>query len=149
MLKVKENSRNINTIRQYSKTIYIKINKSKKLFNEREKDSLIRVKNDLFHAIELINSEKEHETPLSIRKYCLVFIYMLPFLYTPSLISETVSHNPLISTIAVMLLSSIIGFILMALYNVQEYIENPFDQNGLDDIKMELFKVEKTRLLDY
>jgi hypothetical protein len=48
-----------------------------------------------------------------------------------------------------MLLSSIIGFILMALYNVQEYIENPFDQNGLDDIKMELFKVEKTRLLDY
>jgi len=24
----------------------------------------------------------------------------------------------------------------MTLYNVQEYIENPFDQNGLDDLKI-------------
>jgi hypothetical protein len=30
----------------------------------------------------------------------------------------------------------------MALYNIQLYIENPFDQEGLDDIKTEIFKIE-------
>ena len=29
----------------------------------------------------------------------------------------------------------------MALYNVQEYIENPFDQNGLDDLKIDEMEV--------
>lgn len=30
----------------------------------------------------------------------------------------------------------------MALYNIQLYIENPFDQKGLDDIKTEIFKIK-------
>ena len=29
----------------------------------------------------------------------------------------------------------------MALYNVQEYIENPFDQKGLDDLKIDEMEV--------
>jgi hypothetical protein len=31
------------------------------------------------------------------------------------------------------------GFILISLYNVQNALENPFDQVGLDDIKLEEF----------
>ncbi len=31
----------------------------------------------------------------------------------------------------------------MALYNVQDYIENPFDQKGLDDLKINLMKVNE------
>jgi hypothetical protein len=33
--------------------------------------------------------------------------------------------------------------VLMALYNVQDYIENPFDQKGLDDLKIDLLKVNQ------
>ena len=36
---------------------------------------------------------------------------------------------------------SFVSFVLMALYNVQEYIENPFDQNGLDDLKIDEMEV--------
>ena len=32
----------------------------------------------------------------------------------------------------------------MALYNVQEYIENPFDQKGLDDLKIDQLAVENS-----
>jgi hypothetical protein len=28
----------------------------------------------------------------------------------------------------------------VALYNVHDYIENPFDQKGLDDLKIDLLK---------
>jgi hypothetical protein len=31
----------------------------------------------------------------------------------------------------------------MALYNVQDYIENPFDQKGLDDLKINSMKVNQ------
>ena len=47
-----------------------------------------------------------------------------------------------------MILSVLISFILMALYNIQLYIENPFDQEGLDDIKTEIFKIEDKEI-DY
>jgi predicted membrane chloride channel (bestrophin family) len=35
----------------------------------------------------------------------------------------------------------LISFILMALYNIQDYIENPFDQKGLDDLKINALKI--------
>jgi predicted membrane chloride channel (bestrophin family) len=37
----------------------------------------------------------------------------------------------------------LISFILMALYNIQDYIENPFDQKGLDDLKINELKIQK------
>ena len=37
--------------------------------------------------------------------------------------------------------SMVVSFVLMALYNVQDYIENPFDQKGLDDLNIGAMKV--------
>jgi predicted membrane chloride channel (bestrophin family) len=42
--------------------------------------------------------------------------------------------------------SVFISFILMALFNVQSFIENPFDQKGLDDIKLNEFEIDKSEL---
>ncbi|MGA0446099.1 MAG: hypothetical protein ACO3M2_04735 [Pseudohongiellaceae bacterium] len=39
------------------------------------------------------------------------------------------------------------GFILISLYNVQDAMEDPFDQVGLDDIKLEEFHFEKNAQL--
>ena len=36
------------------------------------------------------------------------------------------------------------GFILISLYNVQNALENPFDQIGLDDIRLEEFHYQNT-----
>ena len=36
-------------------------------------------------------------------------------------------------------LSMVTGFILISLYNVQDEMEHPFDQHGLDDIKLNEF----------
>jgi len=35
----------------------------------------------------------------------------------------------------------------MVLYNIQDYIENPFNQKGLDDLKIDKIKVNKTESL--
>jgi hypothetical protein len=37
----------------------------------------------------------------------------------------------------------------MALYNVQDYNENPFDQKGLDDLKINSLQVEEYECLDF
>jgi hypothetical protein len=39
-------------------------------------------------------------------------------------------------------LSIVSTFILISLFNVQEQLENPFDQDGIDDIKLETFNLD-------
>jgi hypothetical protein len=80
-----------------------------------------------------------HGTPISLRAYCLVFIYIFPFIFIPTLINDLTQSSPVI----VYLLACIHGFILISLYNVQDAMENPFDQIGLDDIKLGEFHFEK------
>ena len=132
--------------RKLRKNIFSQIIKIKNKFNEREKDSIIRVKNELFFDVEMLNGIRIHGTPISLRVYCLIFIFISPFLFSSNqfFISESF-HSELFSTI----ISLTISFILMALYNVQEYIENPFDQKGLDDLKINSLQVEENERLEF
>ena len=81
-----------------------------------------------------------HGTPVSLRAYCLVFIYAFPLIFIPTLIHDLGENSRWI----VYMLSMVHGFILISLYNVQEALENPFDQVGLDDIQLEEFRFEET-----
>lgn len=128
-------------LRKKRKTILILIDSYKHLFNEREKDSLIRVKNELFLSAEKLRGTKIHETPISLRKYCLIFIYLSPLLYDSQLVLSQRALGFNIETVISLLFSLLVSFVLMALYNVQEYIENPFDQSGLDDLKIDEMEV--------
>jgi predicted membrane chloride channel (bestrophin family) len=47
-----------------------------------------------------------------------------------------------------LLFSLVVSFVLMALYNVQDYIENPFDQKGLDDLKIDEMEVNQWESLN-
>jgi hypothetical protein len=38
------------------------------------------------------------------------------------------------------LLNAINGFVLISLYNLQDLLEDPFDQMGMDDIKLNEFQ---------
>ena len=144
----KEDSNDIfEQIRQERKDVLRIIDDRKKLFNEREKDSLIRVKNELFLSAEKIRGIKIHGTPISLKKYCLIFIYFSPLLFnTQSILNKT--HFDLnIESSLMLLFTLVMSFVLMALYNVQDYIENPFDQKGLDDLKIEAIMVNEDESL--
>ena len=117
-----------------------------------------RLMRDVIMGIENSIAIKAHRTPYSIRSYCVLFIYVFPFFYAPTLIKniqyqEGAVANTLSDTIAatgsntytliIYGLNIIISFFLITLFNIQEQIENPFDQDGLDDIILENY------LLDY
>ena len=143
---IKENNEEVfDQIRSKRKGVLFIIDSHKKLFNEREKDSLIRIKNELFLSSEKIRGIKIHGTPISLKKYCLIFIYFSPFLYNSQ--SFVNSNNLSLENLLPLLFVMVVSFVLMALYNIQDYIENPFDQKGLDDLKIDKLKVNETENL--
>jgi predicted membrane chloride channel (bestrophin family) len=81
-----------------------------------------------------------HRTPVSLKAYCLIFIYIFPVIYTPTIINKIGLDNPSWLTFFIVILSE---FILISLYNIQDQMEYPFDDEGLDDIKFRLFKVDR------
>ncbi|MEO2100094.1 MAG: hypothetical protein ABGW63_04740 [Flavobacteriaceae bacterium] len=139
-----KNSDAYRNIRQQRKELFKEIISYKELYNEREKDSIIGVKNEMFLSMEKLNGIKLHNTPISLRRYCLIFIYISPFLFNTKLISDDQFQIFLGVDLPVsVLFSMLISFILMALYNIQDYIENPFDQKGLDDLKIDDLKINE------
>lgn len=100
---------------------------------------IIRFLKDVEESMENTVGLKLHGTPISLRAYCLVFIYIFPFVFIPSLVNDLGGSAQWV----VYSLSAIHGFILISLYNVQCDMEDPFDQVGLDDIKLEEFQFQK------
>ena len=105
---------------------------------------IIRFLKDVHESIENTMGLKLHGTPVSLRAYCLVFIYVFPFVFIPSIV-YSLGSNPAWVTYC---LSMIHGFILISLYNVQKDMEDPFDEIGLDDIKLEEFGFQEPKLQD-
>ena len=116
-----------------------------------------RLMRDVIMGIENVISIKAHRTPHSIRAYCKLFIYAFPFFYAPTLINNIqypdILTSEIINTEAIPFLENryalivyglniVISFFLITLFNVQEQIENPFDQNGVDDIILENYIID-------
>lgn len=82
-----------------------------------------------------------HRTPISLKAYCLIFIYLFPLVYTPTIINKMGNESgAMLLTCFVVILSE---FILISLYNIQDQMEYPFDDNGLDDIQLQKFKFKR------
>ena len=98
---------------------------------------ILRFLKDVHAAIENTIAIYTHRTPISLRAYCQIFIYFFPFIYTPALLDRLKGQSPdwVVYTLCV-----ITGFILISLFNVQDQMEDPYDQKGLDDIRVEEFK---------
>jgi len=104
------------------------------------KDKIFRYMNDLHEAIDNLNAIHVHRTPISLKAYCMVFIYIFPLIYTPTIIyniGENYNHS------AAYFVVIITEFILISLYNIQDHLEHPFDDRGLDDIKLEHFEITR------
>lgn len=105
---------------------------------------IMRFLKDVHESIENTVGLKMHGTPISLRAYCLVFIYIFPFVFVPTLVYDLAGSSAWV----VYALSAMHGFILISLYNVQDAMEDPFDQIGLDDIKLEEFHFQHTAAKD-
>ncbi len=97
---------------------------------------MIRFMQDVHESMENTISLKLHGTPISMRAYCLVFVFLFPLVFAPTVVFH-LTDAPIVLTYGLSLLH---GFILISLFNVQQHMENPFDQVGLDDIKLNEYR---------
>jgi predicted membrane chloride channel (bestrophin family) len=120
--------------------VYLFIINNDEVLPKSLKDKVIRFMNDLHEAIENLQAIHAHRTPISLKAYCLIFIYIFPLIYTPTIINKMGLDTTIWITYFVVVLSE---FILISLYNIQDDMEYPFDEVGLDDIKLNTFKINR------
>jgi len=118
--------------------------KYRETLTQKSKDRALRFSNDLEDAIDNLNAINTHRTPRSLRAYCLVFIFIFPLIYAPVIISDVGSNTPHVISFAVVMVTQ---FILVSLYNIQDDLEYPFDNRGLDDINLEVFQMDRKECL--
>ena len=71
-----------------------------------------------------------YRTPVTLRTYSKVFIYIFPVIYGPYFASTFHDYSAQLEYVMPVLYS----FILVSLDNIQDHLENPFDEIGEDDI---------------
>ncbi|MBX7125736.1 MAG: hypothetical protein K1X47_08595 [Cyclobacteriaceae bacterium] len=74
-----------------------------------------------------------YRSPVTLRAYSKVFIYMFPIIYGPYFASTFHDFSAQLEYVMPIMYS----FILVSLDNIQDHLENPFDGVGEDDIRIE------------
>jgi len=72
-----------------------------------------------------------YRTPGSLRAYAVFFIYTFPIFYAPYFAHFMIQGHPGLG----IMISILYSFIFVSLANIQDHLENPFDQIGEDDMK--------------
>ena len=104
------------------------------------RDKIFRYLNDLHEAVENLHAIHVHRTPVSLKAYCEFFIYLFPLIYVPAILFKVGVDSSMWVTIFIVLFSE---FILISLYNIQDQMEYPFDDVGMDDINLGIFKMHR------
>lgn len=74
-----------------------------------------------------------YRTPVTLRAYSKVFIYIFPIVYGPYFASTFKDFSAHLEYVMPVLYS----FILVSLDNIQDHLEHPFDEIGEDDIRID------------
>ena len=74
-----------------------------------------------------------YRTPVTLRAYSKVFIYVFPIVYGPYFASTFKDFSAHLEFVMPILYS----FILVSLDNIQDHLEHPFDEVGEDDIRID------------
>ena len=117
---------------------YIQVKEEK--IASKSKERLFRIMKDLHETIENVHAINIHRTPISLKAYCLIFIYIFPLIYAPTIIHRVGPDKGTWITYFIVLVSQ---FILISLYNIQNQLEYPFDEEGMDDIKLDNFRIDR------
>ena len=112
----------------------------KEFISERLRIRIYRFMEHVHESIDNLIAIDIHRTPISLKAYCDAYIYIFPLVYTPTIRNKVGLDTPATITYFIVLLSE---FMLISLYNIQDQLEYPFDKDGLDDIKIEKFKLDR------
>ena len=134
------NNKSMTTLDEIIDNVYGFVTRRHDRIPQRIRDRVFRFMKNLHESIENVHAIHIHRTPISLKAYCKIFIYIFPLIYTPTIINKIGFENPEWLTYFVVILSE---FILISLYNIQDDMEYPFDDQGLDDIKLDEFKLER------
>ena len=137
-LKTKEE--NFESFDEKVEAFYSFLKEKGELIGNGTREKALRFFKDTVESADNLIAIHSHRTPVSLKAYCLIFIYIFPVIYTPTIINKIGYDNPSWLTFFIVILSE---FILISLYNIQDQMEYPFDDEGLDDIKFRLFKVDR------
>ncbi len=140
MAHLKSNEKETAGIDNSVKKVYDFLQEHKDFVSNKLRDKTFRYLKDVHESVENVHAINIHRTPISLKAYCLIFIYIFPLIYTPAVINRIGEDKNHAITYFIVILSQ---FILIALYNIQNQLEYPFDDNGLDDIKLENFKIDR------
>ena len=131
---------NIGTYDTKLKNTFNFIDKNREFISGGTREKIYRFFRDVMDSADNLIAIHSHRTPVSLKAYCLIFIYIFPVVYTPTIINKIGLENPSWLTFFIVILSE---FILISLYNIQDQMEYPFDNEGLDDIKFNIFKIDR------
>jgi hypothetical protein len=79
-----------------------------------------------------------HRTPVTLRTYSKVFIYVFPIIYGSYFASTFHEYSAQLEYVMLILYS----FILVSLENIRNHLENPFDEISEDDIVIDADEVK-------
>jgi hypothetical protein len=74
-----------------------------------------------------------YRTPITLRAYSKVFIYIFPIIYGPYFAATAHDYAHSLEYVMPVLYS----FILVSLDNIQDHLEHPFDEVGEDDVRID------------
>lgn len=80
-----------------------------------------------------------YRTPITLRAYSKTFIYIFPIIYGPYFANTFNSYSSQLEYVMPILYS----FILVSLDNIQDHLENPYDEIGEDDIQIEVDQINR------
>ena len=137
---LKRDDYNTNELDATLHKVLIFIKDNYETFPKSLRDRILRLMENLHESVENLHAIHVHRTPISLKAYCKVFIYFFPLIYAPTLISTIGEDAQQWATYFIVIITE---FILISLYNIQDHLEYPFDNKGLDDIKLDLFKIDR------
>jgi len=83
-------------------------------------------------AFESVKHIYQYRTPVSLRAYSDIFIVLLPIAYGPYFAGIAADQHGVLNYFMPVLFT----LILVSLDNIQSHLENPFDQIGVDDVRI-------------
>ncbi len=140
MSHLKSNETEATGIDQCMNELYDFILAREEVIPTKSRERLFRIMKDLHETIENVHAINTHRTPISLKAYCLIFIYIFPLIYAPTIIHRVGPDKNHWITYFIVMVSQ---FILISLYNIQNQLEYPFDDEGMDDIKLDNFRFER------
>ncbi len=83
-----------------------------------------------------------YRTPKGIRAYSKIFIYAFPILYAPYFAFLSQKYAEELPLVFYYVMPILYSFILVSLANIQDHLEQPYDQIGEDDIILDIQEID-------